>query len=118
MKVREVKNLFPKLLKFVRPHKRSFFLSVIFSLIAIVLNMLIPMFSGFAIDTMIGVGNVNFHLLFEYLVLIGVLTVASTIFEWLGDFYMNILTYRTSQSIRSGIYKKLNRFDTSEEERE
>ncbi len=108
MKVREVKNLFPKLLKFVRSHKRSFFLSVIFSLIAIVLNMLIPMFSGFAIDTMIGVGKVNFHLLFEYLVLIGVLTVASTIFEWLGDFNMNILTYRTSQSIRSGIYKKLN----------
>ncbi len=108
MKAKEIKNLFPKLLNYVRPHKRSFFLSTAYSLLAIVLNMVIPIFSGLAIDTMIGTGQVNFHLLFEYLIVIGVLTIASTIFEWLGSYYMNILTYKTSQSIRNGIYHKLN----------
>lgn len=101
------KQLLSSLMPYVRPHKSVFFLSILFSLIAIVLNMLIPMFSGFALDTMIGINNVNFRLLYEYLVLIGILTVASSLFDWLGTYNMNVLTYRTGQSMRSAIYDKL-----------
>ena len=108
MKKQQIKNIFSQLLKYVRPHKRSFFLAIIFNLIAITLNMIIPIFSGKAIDTMIGVGSVDFKLLFDYLFSIAVLTIFSSLFDWLGSFYMNILTYRTAQSIRNGIYQKLN----------
>ena len=101
------KQLLSILMPYVRPHKSVFFLSILFSLIAIVLNMLIPMFSGFALDTMIGINNVNFKLLYEYLVLIGILTVASSLVDWLGTYNMNVLTYRTGQSMRSAIYDKL-----------
>ena len=101
-------KLLSKLLTYVKPHKTAFWLSVVFDLIAIALNMTVPIFSGLSIDCLIGVGSVNFHLLYEYLVIIGVLTVASALFSWLGSYYMNVLTYKTSQSIRNSIYNKLN----------
>ncbi len=108
MKKQNLKNIFSKLLNYVRPHKRSFFLAIIFNLLAITLNMIIPIFSGKAIDTMIGINNVDFKILFDCLFTIAVLTIFSSLFDWLGSFYMNILTYKTAQSIRNGIYKKLN----------
>ncbi len=108
MKNKGFKALLNKLLTFVKPHKVVFFLSIIFDLCAIVANMIIPIFSGYAIDTMITIGNVNFALLTRYLVIIGIVTVLSSLFEWLGGYNMNILTYRTSQSIREAIYNKLN----------
>ena len=93
---------------YVKPHRVVFVLSVVFDLLAIFLNMLIPIFSGLAIDTMIGVGQVDFILLYRYIAIILVITCADTIFDWLGNYYMNILTYKTGQSIRNSIYQKLN----------
>lgn len=93
---------------YVKPHKSAFIMSVIFDLIAIGLNMTIPIFSGLAIDALIGEGLVEFYTLYKCLIVIGVLTVGSSVFSWLGSYNMNILTYKTSQSIRNSIYKKLN----------
>lgn len=108
MKKQGFKELLSNILTYVKPHKQVFFLSIIFDLVAIVFNMLIPLFSGYAIDCLIGVGSVEFLSLYRYLIVIGILTVGSTIFEWLGTYCMNILTYRTGESIRNSIYKKLN----------
>lgn len=107
-KTKGYSKLLSQLLTYVKPHKTAFWLSVVFDLIAIALNMTVPIFSGLSIDCLIGVGSVNFHLLYEYLIVIGVLTVASALFSWLGSYYMNVLTYKTSQSIRNSIYDKLN----------
>jgi ATP-binding cassette subfamily B protein len=108
MKKRGYLKLLSQLTKYVKPHRTVFIWSVIFDLLAIVFNMLIPIFSGLAIDVLIGVGVVNFKLLYNYLIVIGILTTANSLFDWLGSYYMNILTYKTSQSIRNGIYQKLN----------
>ena len=102
------RKLLSQLVTYVKPHKSAFVWSIIFDLLAIGLNMTIPIFSGFSIDTLIGVGLVNFRLLYEYLSIIVVLTIASSLFSWLGSYFMNILTYKTSQSIRNSLYKKLN----------
>ncbi len=102
------KKLLSNVLTYVKPHKRVFFLSLVFDLFAIVLNMMIPLFTGYAIDCLIDIGSVDFVSLYLYLVVIGVLAVGSAAFEWLGTYCMNILTYRTSESMRNGIYKKLN----------
>ena len=102
------KKLLVQLMNWVRPHKTVFILSVVFDLIAIALNMTIPILAGYAIDVMIGIGNVDFEILFTYLMAILIVTIFSSLFDWLGSFYMNILTYRTTQSIRNAIYNKLN----------
>lgn len=102
------KKLLSQLITYVKPHKSSFAWSVAYDLLAIGFNMAIPIFSGLAIDVLIGINAVNFTLLAKYLVVIGVLTAVSSLFSWLGSYYMNLLTYKTSQSIRNSIYNKLN----------
>ena len=102
------KKLLSQLITYVKPHKTAFLWSVIFDLLAIGLNMTVPIFSGLSIDTLIGVNSVNFRLLYEYLSIIALLTIASALFSWLGSYFMNILTYKTSQSIRNSLYNKLN----------
>lgn len=109
MKQRGYKKLLSQLVTYVKPHKSAFAWSIIFDLLAIVFNMSIPIFSGLAIDVLIGVGLVDFVLLTEYLVVIGVLTAVSSLFSWLGSYFMNLLTYKTSQSIRNSLYEKLNK---------
>lgn len=109
MKQRGYKKLLSQLVTYVKPHKSAFAWSIIFDLLAIVFNMSIPIFSGLAIDVLIGVGLVDFVLLTEYLVVIGVLTAVSSLFSWLGSYFMNVLTYKTSQSIRNSLYEKLNK---------
>ncbi|MBO5954892.1 MAG: ABC transporter ATP-binding protein [Clostridia bacterium] len=102
------KRLLSQLITYVKPHKSVFIWSVVFDLLAIGLNMTIPIFSGLAIDALIGVGMVDFHALLQCLLVIGVLTIFSSAFDWLGTHYMNVLTYKTSQSIRNSLYHKLN----------
>ena len=107
-KEKSYKKLLSQLVGYVKPHRSSFAWSVVFDLLAIGLNMTIPIFTGLSIDTLIGFNAVNFKLLYEYLAVIALLTIASSLFSWLGSYFMNILTYKTSQSIRNSIYKKLN----------
>ncbi len=102
------KKLLTQLITYVKPHKSSFAWSVVFDLLAIGLNMTIPIFSGLTIDCLIGEGLVQFKLMYEYLCVIALLTIASSLFSWLGSYFMNILTYKTSQSIRNSLYSKLN----------
>ena len=102
------KKLLSQIITYVKPHRSSFAWSVVFDLLAIALNMTIPIFSGLAIDALIGVGMVKFRLLYECLLVIALLTIASSLFSWLGSYFMNILTYKTSQSIRNAVYAKLN----------
>jgi len=108
MKKKGYGKLLSQLMVFVRPHKTVFYLSVIFDLLAIILNMLIPTFSGMAIDAMIEIGKVDFYLLYRSVIIILIFTITSSIFDWLGSHYMNVLTYKTGQSIRNSIYLKLN----------
>lgn len=107
-KNRGYKKLLSQLVTYVKPHKSAFIWSVIFDLLAIGLNMTIPIFNGLSIDLLIGVSQVKFHLLYEYLSIIVLLTIASSLFDWLGSYFMNVLTYKTSKSIRNSLYHKLN----------
>ncbi len=102
------KKIISKLMTYVKPHKMAFVWSVVFDLLAIVFNTLIPIFSGLAIDLFLGIGLVKFNLLYEYLIVIAILTAGSSLFGWLGSYYMNVLTYKTAMSMRNSIYSKLN----------
>ena len=103
-----IKQLISKLLPYIKPHKTVFFISILFSMFAIVCNMLIPLFFGYALDTMLEMNNVNFAELSKYLIIIAILAVGSSFFDWFGTFYANILTFKTGQSLRDAIYNKLN----------
>ena len=58
------RKLLSQLVTYVKPHKSAFVWSIVFDLLAIGLNMTIPIFSGLSIDTLIGVNSVKFKLLY------------------------------------------------------
>lgn len=106
-----LKSIFPtikKVIKYVKPHKLYFYLSIIFAFLAIGLNMFLPVLLGWAIDCVVGVGAVNFAKLGRILILIGIQAVTSAIFEWFEVYFENILTNRTAQSMRNMCFTKIN----------
>ena len=97
-----------KVVAYARPHKAYFYLSIIFAIAAIGLNMFVPVTLGWAIDCVVGVGAVNFAKLTKLLILIGVIAVVSATCEWFEVFFENILTNRTAQSMRDKCFDKIN----------
>lgn len=96
-----------KVIAYARPHKAYFFLSIIFAITAIGLNMFVPVTLGWSIDCIVGAGAVNFAKLTKLLILIGVIAVVSATFEWFEVFFENILTNRTAQSMRDKCFDKI-----------
>lgn len=96
-----------KIVAYARPHKAYFYLSIIFAIAAIGLNMFVPVTLGWAIDCVIGAGAVNFAKLTKLLILIGVIAVVSATCEWFEVFFENILTNRTAQSMRDKCFDKI-----------
>lgn len=98
-----------KVIAYAKPHRAYFYLSILFAFLSIGFNMFVPVTLGWAIDCVVGINAVKFARLARILILIGVLAVLSAIFEWFEDFFENILTNRTAQSMRNKCFEKINR---------
>ena len=98
-----------KVIAYAKPHRAYFYLSILFAFLSIGLNMFVPVTLGWAIDCVIGINAVKFAKLSRILLLIGVLAVLSAIAEWFEDFFENILTNRTAQSMRNKCFEKINK---------
>ncbi|MFQ6723760.1 MAG: ABC transporter ATP-binding protein [Clostridia bacterium] len=98
-----------KVITYAKPHKVYFYLSIMFAFVAIGLNMFVPVTLGWAIDCVVGAGNVDFEKLGKVLIIIGVIAVVSATFEWFEVYFENILTNRTAQSMRNKCFEKINR---------
>lgn len=101
-------NLVRRIIDFVKPHKRYFFLACLLSFFSVGLTLLNPVLIGKAIDHIVGVGDVNFTLLGRMLVIIAVASVFSAVFEWFAEFTISILAFKTSQGFRKEIFNKIN----------
>lgn len=100
-------TLMKELMPYIRPHKVLFFFSIFFDLVAIAMNVTIPVITGMAIDCMIGIGKVDFTKLYEFLTTILVITCFSSLFDWLGTYYVEVMSFKTAQIMRNTIYAKL-----------
>lgn len=103
------KGILKAVLAYARPHWPFFMLSLICAVINSVFELLVPIFSGKAIDCLIGKGQVDFDGLKKYAILLIVSAVGFSIFKWLKTFFSDILSYRTDKSIRDKMFNKLNK---------
>lgn len=103
------KGLAKAMLKYVRPHWPYLLLSMICALANSVCELLVPIFSGLAIDCLIGKGQVDFVGLKKYAILLVICAIGYSIFKWLTNFFEDVLSYRTDKSIRDALFSKFNR---------
>lgn len=106
MKAQE--STFKKILKYLKPYSFKIILSVFFALITSMLTLLIPIFIGKAVDSIIGVNQVDFKKLITYLLYIGVFVVTIALFQWCLSSLNNHIVNKVSNKLRNDCFNKIN----------
>ena len=98
-----------KLTGFVKPNTFILILCLIFSIVNSLLELLIPILTGKAIDFIISANNVNFEELKLIILYLSITAVGFAFFRWLFVYTNNVLSYKTDRLVRIGLFKKFNR---------
>ena len=94
---------------FAKKHWIFLVLSLLCSVVNSICELLIPIISGKAIDSMIGKGAVDFAVLQKYIIYLVLATVGYAVFKWLLGFFENTMSYRTDKDIRTALFEKFNK---------
>ena len=111
-KVRTFKKIFStakKVIVFGKPFHRYLYTALIATFLETFFELLIPVFLGFAIDSIIGAGLVDFHKLLINVGLVGICIIMNVIFTWINNYYTNKYMFKSSEYIRKIIFDKFNK---------
>ncbi|MDE5764477.1 MAG: ABC transporter ATP-binding protein/permease [Ruminococcus sp.] len=98
-----------RIFSYARPYIAYFVMTLIFAAAGVSLSLTVPVFIGKAVDCCAGVGDVDFVRLAEIAVILGIMVVASGIFQWLMSLSTNKLAFLTVRDMRSDVFAKLER---------
>lgn len=110
---RKSRSALRRMLAYIRPYRLFFVLSLISALVVCAVQLLVPVFSGDAIDVMIGLGKVDFAVIGEALLKIGIVTACSACAQWLLAYAGNRLTFSVVHDLRDEAAAKLQRLPLS-----
>lgn len=102
------KNTLLKILKYAKKQRLLILLTLILSLICVICDLYIPVLAGRALDTIIGVNNVDFSVLKKHIFEILIFAVISAILQWVVNTISNSITFRMVREIRNEAVKKLS----------
>ena len=98
-----------RVMSYAKPYKHYFIFTVIFALTGVSLSLAVPIFIGKAVDYAKGKGAVEFDGLIKTAIFLGIIVLASTLFQWFMSLCTNKLAYLTIRDIRCDIFAKLER---------
>lgn len=107
------RNISCKILKLIRPYLPLLLLSIAFSAVSVLLQLYVPVLFGKAIDTLIGVKQVDFASLIGYLKEIFVLLIISSLFTYLLGVINNRITYKSVEDIRKKAIRQIQKLPLS-----
>lgn len=107
------RNISCKILKLIRPYLPLLLLSIAFSAVSVLLQLYAPVLFGKAIDTLIGVKQVDFASLIGYLKQIFVLLIISSLFTYLLGVINNRITYKSVEDIRKKAIRQIQKLPLS-----
>lgn len=97
-----------KVIKKIKPYSGYLALALISAVISVLLTLYIPVLVGRAIDNIIDAGNVNFANIAQILIYIVVGIVGVTAFQWIMNYFVNVISYKTVRDLRRDVFKKFN----------
>lgn len=101
-----------RILSYIKPYLFFVIMSILFAALSAVCALLIPVFSGRAIDFMTG-GSVNFRSVLSYIVKIGATALIGAVSQQLLAMCNNRITYSVSRDLRNEMARKLHRLPLS-----
>lgn len=102
-----------RLLRYIKPFKKNLIAAVISAFIGILFSLLVPVFIGYGVDTMVGVDNVDFKRLIQICVALAAIILVSALFQWIMTYHSNKLSYYTVEQMRNDVMEKLTRVPLS-----
>lgn len=81
--------------------------SIIFAGVTVALTLYIPILTGNAIDLIIEPGRVDFRVIIGILEVMGIVTIATAIAQWIMNVFNNKITYHVIRDIRDEAFKKI-----------
>lgn len=96
-----------RIIKYARPYRGYLYLSLLCYLVSSILLALVPMFIGEAVDYIIGIGNVDFKKIVEYIIKLICCVLGGCSLDWLATVFENRLSYATALSIRKDLFDKI-----------
>ena len=84
-----------RLLSFTKGCRGRFVMTFVFAVLAVVLQLAVPILVGKAVDCMIGPGEVDLQLVLHYVILLIPVVAGGAFFQYLMSLCANSLTYNT-----------------------
>ena len=106
------KGEWKRILSYIRPYLFFVIMSVVFAALSALCTLLIPVFSGKAIDFMVG-GNVYFSGVLLFILKIGIAALIGAVSQQLLAICNNRITYSVSRDLRNEMAKKIHRLPLS-----
>lgn len=102
------KSVVSKILKKIKPYYGYLLLALLSAVISVSLTLYIPVLTGQAVDNIIDAGKVNFENILQILIYIATGIVGVTVFQWIMNYFTNIISYKTVRDLRREIFDKFN----------
>lgn len=96
-----------KIMNFISGYKLPLLLSLLTAAVGVVLNILIPLFFGNAIDLIIGKGNVDFDGIKAILIKTAVAVIICAVSTWVMSTLNNRITYGVVKDIRTRAFDRI-----------
>ncbi len=102
------KSTVSKILARIKPYTGYLVIALISAVISVSLTLYIPVLIGQAIDNIIDKGDVNFENVIQILIYIGISIVGVTVFQWVMNYFTNVISYKTVRDLRREVFDKFN----------
>ncbi len=102
-----------KVLHLIKPYRFTILLSLFCSLLSVCAQLLIPYFSGNAIDLMLGEGKVSFEKVLGVIAVIGLTAAVASLAQHLFAVCNNKITHRVVRDLREKLSSKLHSLPVS-----
>ncbi len=98
---------FKKVLIYIKSYRVYLIMSLLFAVVAVASTLYFPVLTGEVIDYIIGPGQVEFPVIMELLVKMGIILVLTAIAQWLMNVCNNKITYEVVQDVRREAFAKM-----------
>lgn len=105
-KVKDQKEILRKVIRYIKRYRGLIILSIILAFFIVLLTLYVPILIGKAIDGII-YGQVNFEVIFRYLVLISGMVGITALAQWFMSKIHNKVTYNVVRDMREAAFEKI-----------
>lgn len=104
-----MKQTLKRIVSFMRPYRAQLVWACVSAALYVLFTLLCPVLIGKAVDAIIGVGDVDFTVVAQYLALIALAALLSAVFQWRMNVSTSKISSATARDMRERAFGAVNR---------